>query len=105
MSAKNLMKDINIHTKWQDMTLGAAVIASGNSIDFKTGDWRNFVPTWNKDKCIHCFLCVPTCPDSSIPVKDGKRLDFDFDFCKGCGVCYKTCPEKIGAITFGEQIY
>lgn len=31
-------------------------------------------------------------PDCAIPVKDGKRADFDFFFCKGCGICYKVCP-------------
>ena len=27
-----------------------------------------------------------------IPMKDGKRLDFDFEHCKGCGICAKACP-------------
>jgi pyruvate ferredoxin oxidoreductase delta subunit len=40
------------------------------------------------------MFCVPYCPDSSIPVKDGKRLDFDFMHCKGCGICAKVCPFK-----------
>jgi pyruvate ferredoxin oxidoreductase delta subunit len=48
------------------------------------------------------MLCVPVCPDSSIPVKDGKRLDFDFMHCKGCGVCFKVCP--FGAITFAKEV-
>ena len=46
-------------------------------------------------------LCVPFCPDASIPVTDGKRADFDFDHCKGCGICYKVCPFQ--AITFGKE--
>jgi pyruvate ferredoxin oxidoreductase delta subunit len=40
------------------------------------------------------MLCPPTCPDSSIPVKDSKRLDFDYDHWQGCGVCVKICPFK-----------
>jgi pyruvate ferredoxin oxidoreductase delta subunit len=40
------------------------------------------------------MLCIPYCPDSSIPVVDGKRLDFDFMHCKGCGICEKVCPFK-----------
>ena len=43
----------------------------------------------------------PFCPDSSIPVKDGKRADFDFDHCKGCGICWKVCP--FGAIDFVKR--
>ena len=27
-----------------------------------------------------------------INIKDGKRLDFDFEHCKGCGICAKVCP-------------
>jgi ferredoxin len=38
------------------------------------------------------MLCVPFCPDSAIPVKDGKRLDFDYMHCKGCGICENVCP-------------
>ena len=47
------------------------------------------------------MLCVPFCPDSSIPVKDGKRLDFDFKHCKGCGICVKVCP--FDAIDFVKE--
>ena len=54
------------------------------------------------DKCRQCLLCAPVCPDSSIPVKNGKRLDFDYDHCKGCGICAKACP--FGAITMKEGI-
>ena len=46
---------------------------------------------------MQCGLCVPTCPDSAIPVNsEGKREDFNYDYCKGCGVCSKACP--FGAI-------
>ncbi|MDE7038966.1 MAG: 4Fe-4S binding protein, partial [Lachnospiraceae bacterium] len=44
-----------------------------------------------------CLLCTPVCPDSCIPVKDGKRGGFDYGHCKGCGICVKSCP--FGAIT------
>ncbi|MBR3007327.1 MAG: 4Fe-4S binding protein [Stomatobaculum sp.] len=38
------------------------------------------------------MLCALFCPDSSIPVENGKRLDFDFEHCKGCGICWTVCP-------------
>ena len=36
----------------------------------------------------------------SIPVKDSKRAEFDYDHCKGCGICAKVCP--FGAIEMKE---
>ena len=59
-------------------------------------------PVLVQDKCRQCLLCVPVCPDVSIPVKDGKRLDFDYDHCKGCGICASVCP--FGAIEMKEGI-
>ena len=93
--------EINESISWKEITPGGAVYEGGTSDLFRTGSWRTMIPTYIAEKCKHCMLCVPTCPDSSIPVQDGKRLDFNFDHCKGCGVCYKVCP--FGAITFGKD--
>jgi pyruvate ferredoxin oxidoreductase delta subunit len=77
---------------WRDITPGGDIVAKGNSVEFKTGDWRTMRPVFKEDKCKQCMLCCPTCPDMSIPVEDGKRLDFNFDHCKGCGICAAVCP-------------
>jgi len=84
--------EINENTVWQDLTIGAGIFEPATSKLMNTGDWRTKIPVWAEEKCKHCMLCVPYCPDSSIPVKGTKRLDFDFMHCKGCGVCYKICP-------------
>jgi len=77
---------------WKEITPGANIYARGTSEHFCTGEWRVETPEFIADKCKQCLLCIPVCPDSSIPVEDGKRLDFDFDHCKGCGICAKVCP-------------
>jgi pyruvate ferredoxin oxidoreductase delta subunit len=85
-------KDINENTSWKDMTPGCAIYEPMTSATVNTGNWRTMKPIFIEEKCKQCLLCVPVCPDCSIPVKDGKRTDFDFFFCKGCGICYKVCP-------------
>ena len=102
MKAKYLpAAQINEQITWQDITPGGMIVEPGTSVLTKTGEWRVNIPTFIAEKCKHCLLCVPVCPDSSIPVKDGKRGDFDFDHCKGCGICWKVCP--FDAITFGKE--
>lgn len=90
--SENRMKGINEKSPWQDMTVGGVVLAGGNSVEFLTGDWRTQTPVWHPEKCKQCLMCFPYCPDSSIPVQDRKRLDFDLDHCKGCGICAAVCP-------------
>lgn len=93
--------EINESTSWQEMTEGGEIYEGGTSALVNTGEWRTMAPVFHEEKCTHCMLCVPYCPDSSVPVKDGKRLDFDFMHCKGCGICYKVCPAR--AITFEKE--
>ena len=93
-------KDIHENSPWQKMTPGGEIYEKATSLAFNTGDWRTQTPVFLEQKCKQCLLCTPVCPDSSIPVKDGKRSGFDYDHCKGCGICAKVCP--FGAITMRE---
>ena len=93
--------EINETTVWQELTVGSEIYEPATSKLVNTGDWRTTVPVFKPENCKHCMLCVPYCPDSSIPVKDGKRLDFDFMHCKGCGICWKVCP--FDAIDFVKE--
>lgn len=94
-------KDINEQSKWHELTPGCEIYEPGTASQTITGEWRTITPHWDPTKCKQCLLCAPYCPDSSIPVKDGLRSDFDFDHCKGCGICYKVCP--FHAISFGKE--
>ena len=87
---------------YQDITPGNVVYGGGGAATFNTGEWRTMTPVVDWDKCVQCLLCAPMCPDSSIPVVDGKREDFDYDHCKGCGICAGAC--SFGAITMREGL-
>lgn len=87
-----MKKNITPEISWKDITPGGTVYEGGTASEFITGDWRTMKPVFIEDKCKQCLLCVPVCPDTSIPVENGKRRDFNFDHCKGCGVCAKVCP-------------
>jgi len=84
--------ELNEQTPWQELTPGGEIYEGGTSRLTMTGQWRSNVPVWDESRCKQCLLCAPFCPDSSIPVTDGKRLAFDLDHCKGCGICWKVCP-------------
>ena len=85
-----------IHTDlpWQSYPAGLEINEPGTSVLNLTGEWRTQIPRRDQSKCKQCLLCTPYCPDSSIPVVNGKRQDFDYDHCKGCGICYTVCPFK-----------
>ncbi|MBQ4232123.1 MAG: 4Fe-4S binding protein [Lachnospiraceae bacterium] len=93
-------KNINEKSPWQDITEGNQIYQAATSVSFNTGEWRTNTPVLDTDKCTQCLLCTPVCPDSSIPVVDKKRQDFDYDHCKGCGICAAVCP--FNAITMRE---
>jgi pyruvate ferredoxin oxidoreductase delta subunit len=95
------VKDSNLSLNWDQLHTAGTVIGGGTSLDVTTGDWRINIPAFIEENCNHCMLCFPVCADSAIPVKDEKRLDFDFKHCKGCGVCFKVCPFK--AITWEKE--
>ena len=96
------MSKLGLRAPWQDLTDGMIISAGGTSKEFETGKWCTEKPVFIEEKCTQCLLCTPVCPDSCIPVKDGKREEFDLEHCKGCGICVKACP--FGAIGWkGEE--
>lgn len=79
-------------SKIEHLSTGGVITEPGSTAKNKTGGWRALKPVWNKEKCTQCMICWQFCPDNSIPHKDGKRLETDFDYCKGCLICVDVCP-------------
>ena len=78
----------------KEWPLAGIITDDGNSETFNTGEWRNKKPLHLEDKCKHCMLCVPYCPEGCIYQDNGILKEIDLDYCKGCGICAKVCPFK-----------
>tara|TARA_Y100000034_G_scaffold35645_2_gene43749 strand:- start:10302 stop:10598 length:297 start_codon:yes stop_codon:yes gene_type:complete len=87
------MKKQELKTHKQ-IPIGGRIEEAGNSVKYKTGPWKAFRPITDLKKCIHCMICVNFCPEICIKIKNGKRVQSDYDFCKGCGICAAECPIK-----------
>lgn len=90
---------------WKEVNPGSVITEPGSSEKFKTGSWRSSKPVWKEENCIQCLFCWIYCPDNAVKVKDGKRGEFDYEYCKGCGICALECPGKKGnkAIIMEEE--
>ncbi|WP_297416708.1 pyruvate synthase subunit PorD [Thermococcus sp.] len=76
----------------EKMTPGAIATIPGSSVINKTGSWRVFMPEFNRDKCVRCYLCYIYCPEPAIYLDEENFPVFDYDYCKGCGICANECP-------------
>lgn len=87
----------------KQIPIGGKIIEAGNSVQFKTGNWKAKMPIRDKNKCVNCMRCAVYCPDMAIGANkiklDNDKIkmevrDADLDFCKGCGICAAECPVK-----------
>ena len=77
-----------------DMPLGGLILEAGNSVEYKTGDWKAKHPDIDKEKCSNCLLCYIYCPENCVELNDVKVKEIDLDYCKGCGICAVECPKS-----------
>mgnify|MGYP001035703274 CR=1 FL=1 len=78
---------------WKELPI--AGVCWKPSTEYLTGDWRNYKPVRNPEKCNMCLTCHIYCPDGAIPFnKETGQIGFDYDHCKGCGICANECPQK-----------
>jgi len=58
------------------------------------------LPSFNRERCIHCALCDMVCPDACLVWEKGEEggrfarelTGVDYRYCKGCLRCVETCP-------------
>ncbi len=49
----------------------------------------------NKEKCIHCTVCVTICPTKALKVdRSTMTVKFDSGKCIACELCIPACPYK-----------
>jgi len=54
--------------------------------------------------CFECDNCYGVCPDNAVvKLGEGKRYEFNYDYCKGCGLCAAECP--CGAIEMEPETF
>lgn len=51
----------------------------------------SILPSWVKDKCINCDLCVSVCPTNAIYKEEG-AYKLNEDKCIYCSICTSLCP-------------
>ena len=52
--------------------------------------------------CFECDNCYGVCPDVAVvKLGEGRRYEFNYDYCKGCGICAAECPA--GAIVMTPE--
>lgn len=69
-----------------------SIYAVGNSPERKTGNWRQFRPVLDVDKCTRCWICFVRCPEAAIALDANDYPVVDYDECKGCLLCVHECP-------------
>ena len=60
--------------------------------------------TVDKEKCIHCGMCLKDCPTKCIEFSKDKipqYINGGQDICFGCQHCFSICP--VGAISFADK--
>lgn len=88
---------------WKDLEIGCMISDTGNTLQYKTGDWRSQCPTYDFARCIRCGLCYIFCPEGCVHQNESGHFVADLFFCKGCAICAKECPTKVISMVVEED--
>ncbi len=86
---------------WKEINIALIISEPGNSVEYKTGDWKTHYPVIDYEKCIKCGVCWSFCPDYAFEVREDGNFEVNRDYCKGCGICANECPRQ--CITMVEE--
>jgi pyruvate ferredoxin oxidoreductase delta subunit len=57
-----------------------------------TGNWREFRPVIEREKCDLCMNCVVFCPDACWQLDEAEEaVVWNAKYCKGCSICVNEC--------------
>ncbi len=93
---------MNPKPKWTEITFACIIPEAGNSVEYKTGDWKTLAPVVDKNRCIKCGTCYIFCPEYAYEKDDYGYFNPNYDYCKGCGICAAECPAL--CITMEEEV-
>lgn len=64
---------------------------------------KGFSKVWDKDKCVHCGKCIPSCNHFANKFDEDGNYSINYHHCTMCQHCLKVCP--VGAITLDSHDY
>ncbi len=89
---------------YETQPMGGVIVAQANSIlKDMSGSRQGFLPSFDREKCIHCASCDSVCPDFCFVWEEGedkrgrKQMflkGIDYQYCKGCLKCVEACPTE-----------
>ena len=57
-----------------------------------TGNWREYRPVLEREKCDLCMNCVVFCPDACWQLDEAEEMVvWNAKYCKGCSICVNEC--------------
>ena len=60
-----------------------------------TGNWREFRPVIDHEKCNLCMNCVIFCPDACWQLNASEEeVEWNAKYCKGCMICVNECSAE-----------
>jgi pyruvate ferredoxin oxidoreductase delta subunit len=57
-----------------------------------TGNWREYRPVIDREKCDLCLNCMVFCPDACWHLDEAEEaVVWNAKYCKGCSICVNEC--------------